>query len=431
MKPLHLKPINPLFEGWRPPLTGSTRFVRKYLTGIFLVLCLVVLSVFLGFSYKSTSLIQDRLLQEGQAFFRQIDLTREWIDSHDGIYVKLVPGVEINPYLMQVPGLKVVIEDKDGEKYTLKHPPLVIREISRMAAAKGIFKFKITSLDPINPDNAPDAFERASLKKFVGGAREYFSLEESGKEVLFRYMAPFILQKPCLHCHESGRESKVLGGISVTIGATPVVREIQRNRIYLAASALGILALFFAIISFISKSFIKDLKNAESMLVEMATRDPLTGLFNRREALRRIGQEHSRAGRLSKLLSVVMIDIDRFKEINDAHGHAAGDDVLQELSRRIRGVVRDYDIVCRYGGEEFLVATPEADGEIAQAIAERLRCAVEGIAITVGDGSAIRFTISAGVAQWKEGESVEQLIARADAALYKAKAAGRNRVHAA
>ena len=408
--------------------TGSTRFVRKYMTGIFLVIGLVVLSVFLGFSYKSTSLIEDLLLHEGQAFFRQVDLTREWIDNHDGVYIKLTPGVEINPYLVQVPGLKVVIEDKDGEKYTLKHSPIVTGEISRIAAAKGIFKFKITSLDPINPDNAPDAFERASLEKFVGGAKEHFSLEESGKEVLFRYMAPLIFQKSCLQCHESGREGKVLGGISVTIGATSVVREIRRNRIYLAVSALGILAFLLAIIAFISKSFIRDLKNAESMLVEMATRDSLTGLFNRRETLRRIAQEHSRAGRLSRFLSIVMIDIDHFKEINDAHGHAAGDDVLQQLSRKIREVVRDYDIVCRYGGEEFLVATPEADGEIAREVAERLRAAVEGMVITVGDGSAIRFTISAGVAQWKEGESVEQLIARADAALYEAKAAGRNRV---
>lgn len=410
---------------------GSARFVRKYLTGIFLLVCLVVFSVFLGFSYKATSLIQDRLLQEGQAFFRQIDLTREWIDKHDGVYVKLVPGVEINPYLMQVPGLKVVIEDKDGEKYTFKHSPIVTGEISRMAAAKGIFKFKITSLDPINPDNTPDAFERASLEKFVGGAKEHYSLEESGKEVLFRYMAPFVLQKSCLHCHESGRGGKVLGGISVTIGATSVVREIQRNRIYLAASALGIVALFFAIIYFISKSFITDLKNAESMLVEMATRDSLTGLLNRRETLRRIGQEHSRAGRLSESFSVVMIDIDRFKEINDANGHAAGDDVLKDLSRKIREVVRDYDIVCRYGGEEFLVATPEANGEIAWKVAERLRLAVEEMAIATGDGSEIRFTISAGVAEWTKGENVEQLIARADAALYEAKAAGRNRVHAA
>ncbi len=244
-------------------------------------------------------------------------------------------------------------------------------------------------------------------------------------------MAPFILQKPCLRCHEPRREGQVLGGISVTIGATSIVREIQRNRIYLAASALGIVALFFAIIYLISKSFIADLKNAESMLVEMATRDSLTGLLNRRETLRRIGQEHSRASRLSEPLTVVMIDIDRFKEINDSNGHAAGDDVLRQLSRKIREVVRDYDIVCRYGGEEFLVVTPEADVKISRAVAERLRCAVEEMAITVGDGSAIRFTISAGIAQWEEGESIEQLIARADAALYRAKAAGRNRVCAA
>ena len=114
------------------------------------------------------------------------------------------------------------------------------------------------------------------------------------------------------------------------------MREIQRNRIYLAASALAIVALLFAIIYFISRSFVTDLKNAESMLVEIATRDSLTGLLNRRETIRRIGQERSRADRLSKSLSVFMIDIDHFKKINDTHGHAAGDDVLKDLSRKIR-----------------------------------------------------------------------------------------------
>jgi len=399
--------------------------------GIFLVIGLIILSVFLGFSYKATSLIESQLLQEGRAFFRQIDLTRGWVDHHDGVYVKLAPGVEVNPWLMQVPGSKVIVTGMDGEKYTLKHSPIVIREISRMAAEKGLFKFKITSLDPINSDNEPDPFERASLEKFVGGSREHFSLEESGQEILFRYMAPFVVEESCLECHSSGKGGKTLGGVSVSIPATSVVREIRRNRIYLAAAAIGILLLFLLIISFISKSFVKDLKEAERKLVEMATLDPLTGLFNRREALRRIGEELSRADRISKPTSVVMIDIDFFKKINDTYGHAAGDDVLKELSRRMRKAVREYDIVCRFGGEEFLVVTPEAEVETARSVAERLRIAAEGISVTSADGSAIRFTISAGVAQRKADEDIDRLIGRADAALYDAKAAGRNRVNVA
>jgi diguanylate cyclase (GGDEF)-like protein len=410
------------------PWSAGARFVRKYMIGIFLVIGLIILSVFLGFSYKSTALIESQLLQEGRAFFRQIELTREWIDHHDGVYVKLAPGVEINAWLLQVPGRKVVIRDKDGERYTLKHSPIVIGEISRMAAAKGVVKFKITSLDPINPDNAPDPFERASLEKFVGGTMEQYSLLESGQEVLFRYMAPFVVEDSCLECHSPDKGGKTLGGISVSIPATSVVHEIRRNRVYLAVTAIGILLLFLLIISFISKSFVKDLKEAERKLVELATLDSLTGLFNRREALRRIGEELSRADRLSKPTSVVMIDIDYFKKINDTYGHAAGDGVLKELSRRMREVVREYDIVCRFGGEEFLVMTPEAGVEAARSVAERLRFAAEGISVASADGSAIRFTISAGVAQRKADEDIDRLIGRADAALYDAKAAGRNRV---
>ncbi|MBF8258722.1 MAG: Diguanylate cyclase [Actinobacteria bacterium] len=420
--------MNQKASGGKFTLGGSTRYVNKYLTGIFLIICLVVLSVFWGFNYKSTALVKDHLLHEGQAFFRQIDLTREWIDNHDGVYVKLAPGVKVNPFLAADPNLKAVISDRENEKYTLKHSPIVIREISKLASSRGIIKFKITSLDPINPDNAPDAFERTALENFARGKKEYFLLQESEKEALFYYMAPFVYERSCMQCHSASKEGLVLGGVSITLGATHIVGQIRDGWIYLIVSAAGIVGLFFGIIYLISRSFIKDLENAERKLVEMASKDPLTGLLNRREGFRRIGEEISRAVRLARPLSLLLIDIDHFKKINDTYGHATGDDVLKALSRLIMEEGRVYDIPVRYGGEEFLVATPETPRDNAKTFAERLRRATEALVVTSKDGSDLRITISTGVAQLKENETLELALSRADAALYEAKNSGRNRV---
>jgi len=409
----------------------SSGFVRKYLSGIFMIICLIVLSVFLGFSYKSGVLIREQLRRQGQAFFQEVVLTRDWAASHGGVYVKLGPGVEVNPYLLQVPGLKVVITDEDGQRYTLKNPALMTREISELAAVKGLFQFRITSLKPLNPQNAPDAFEKAALERFNQGADEYFAYEDKGKEVLYRYMAPLVTRKPCLRCHEfqGYREGDIRGGISVSIAATDMMRQLRENQIYLVVSALAIVALVFAIIRYIALVFIKDIKAAEQRLLDMASRDFLTGLFNRREALGRLAEEFSRSHRSGKPLSVIILDIDHFKRLNDTYGHSLGDEVLREVARRMVQAVRDYDIVCRYGGEEFLIATPETGIEAAYDLAERVRTQIMAMLIPYGtESEPVSVTISAGVTQLDKLENVEKMISRADAALYRAKEAGRNRV---
>lgn len=410
-------------------LSRSSSFVRKYLTGIFLIIGLIVLSVFWGFSYRSNSLIKEQLRQQGQAFFQEIVLTREWAASHGGVYVRLMPGTKPNPYLMEIPGLKVTIKDQDGQQYTLQNHSIITREISEIAANKGIFKFNITSLEPLNPDNKPDSFERTALIKFDQGDREYFTYETRDKEIYYRYMAPLITQKPCLQCHEQQgyREGDIRGGISVTIAATAMMRQIKLNQYYIVLSAAGILALIFAIIRFISQMFIKELKVSEQQLLDMASRDFLTGLLNRREAFRRISEEVSRSIRSGKQISFILIDIDHFKQINDTYGHATGDLVLKELSRQLKEIMRDYDIVCRYGGEEFLVATPDATREKAQELAERVRNMAMHLQIPFNkEANKIKITISAGVTLMIEGENIEKVLSRADAALYRAKESGRN-----
>jgi two-component system, cell cycle response regulator len=163
-----------------------------------------------------------------------------------------------------------------------------------------------------------------------------------------------------------------------------------------------------------------------SNLEDLAYRDELTELPNRRGASRQIDVLLSRARRHGHQLALLLIDADRFKRVNDEHGHAVGDIVLRELAARLRERVRREDVVGRWGGEEFVVALPETTPDGAAAVAESLREAIAGTPIT-GDGVALDVTVSIGVAAWT-GQELDELVARADHALYAAKAAGRDRV---
>ena len=152
--------------------------------------------------------------------------------------------------------------------------------------------------------------------------------------------------------------------------------------------------------------------------LEVAARtDDLTGLLNRRAWDQELGREMARADRGGAPLCVAILDLDRFKQYNDAHGHQAGDRFLKQMASAWNGILRSGDIVARYGGEEFSLALPETTLKDATTMLERLRG-------TLPEGQ----TCSAGVCRWDGEESAEALTARADRALYTAKAAGRDRV---
>jgi len=161
---------------------------------------------------------------------------------------------------------------------------------------------------------------------------------------------------------------------------------------------------------------------------QLSITDPLTGCFNRRHLEERLHRELERARRYGRPFSVVCMDLDHFKQINDRFGHACGDAVLCATADRLRGVSRgQVDWVVRLGGEEFLIVLPETDESSARQTAERLRHLLESDPVRF-DGQSISMTASFGVAQSRPGEDGNTLILRADTLLYQAKAAGRNRV---
>ncbi len=178
--------------------------------------------------------------------------------------------------------------------------------------------------------------------------------------------------------------------------------------------------------------YIQRLRENVRQSVTYAMVDPLTGLYNRRYMNTHGRAMVEEAGQRGKALSVLVMDLDYFKKVNDTWGHDAGDEVLREVAARLKKQLRRLDVICRIGGEEFAVLLPGADVRMAQQVAERLRRAVAGqpVKITTDDGELdLHITISIGLASFeKKEDTLESLLKRADEALYTAKQQGRNRV---
>lgn len=172
------------------------------------------------------------------------------------------------------------------------------------------------------------------------------------------------------------------------------------------------------------------MKALQDELERASQTDQLTGLYNRRYGVERLNEEIERARRYGRDLSVVLLDIDHFKQVNDTLGHQAGDEVLQAVASQLGALSRSTDCVIRWGGEEFLFVFPETTTDEAAGIVERLRAHLESFPVHVSaeGGRAVPVTISGGVATLDVTDTLETLVDRADQALYRAKEEGRNQL---
>lgn len=403
------------------PLLRETKIYKTFVISVSLTIALVLSGIFLGMSIRTRQLIFDSSLAQARALFSSIVLARKWNASFNGVYVEKKEGIQSNPYLENPD-----ITASDGRVFTKKNPALMTREISELAENGGFFKFRITSLKPLNPNNKPDEFEASALQMFESGKEEVFKISVLNEKPFFRYMAPLYVEESCLQCHakQGYKKGQIRGGISVSFDVTSLQKKLTENTVFILIFAVATTGLLLGLIYIFTSRLIQRVSDARAEIERMAITDGLTEIFNRRHLLERFEEELERAKRNNSELGCILIDIDYFKQINDTFGHQIGDKVIVEISKTLKSSIRAYDVLGRYGGEEFLIVMPDAGIESTTQLAERVRDKVKESPIL---GTPV--TISAGVSNYQAGdETIEEIIRRADHGLYKAKHSGRDSV---
>jgi diguanylate cyclase (GGDEF)-like protein len=410
----------------------TSRIWKSFILNVAAVILVFILGLFLGLIVRNRKLIETELKSRAQAHFENIVLTRRWNAGYGGVYVEKKPGVESNPYL-ENPDITAV----DGKVYTKKNPAQMTREISEIAEkGNAAYRFHITSLTPLNPNNQPDEFERESLKAFETGSSETFTRVTDGDDrTHYRYMAPLVTEESCLQCHakQGYRVGDIRGGISVQFDISNIEKTEKQTLCLFFVLGIAVFLLLFGIIFTFIMRVMKRLNEAQKIIHEMATTDALTHIANRRSFFLAAEKETGRARRYGLNMGCLMLDVDHFKKFNDDYGHQVGDRVLQGIAGVLKRLLRESDIFGRYGGEEFIALLPETHAEGAKRVAERIREAIDAERFQTDTGQQLQVTISAGVACFQkedpqETENLAQLIKRADDALNRAKRLGRNRV---
>ena len=269
----------------------------------------------------------------------------------------------------------------------------------------------------------------------LGGLSAYFLARTStggafGTGYIFTFVLPFMYFFACAFRTALALLLALLLGLALVFffpGDSLLAADysqILRQRIFLACIFCGCAAILAEFSRWRTQERVSLLMEE---LAESAKTDQLTGLYNRRAFLERLTYETVRSIREKLPVSIILLDIDHFKNVNDAYGHGCGDRVLRYMAEIMRSTIRLQDTAARWGGEEFILLLPETSLDGAATLAEKLRAVVEA-SPCVCDGFSFGLTISLGVHQYDHGESLDANIGRADARLYRAKQTGRNRV---
>ncbi|MCP4074577.1 MAG: diguanylate cyclase [Gammaproteobacteria bacterium] len=377
-----------------------------------------------------------------QNFFQIVELTRLWNAGHGGVYVPITAQTLPNRFL-KIPDRDVLTTS--GQKLTKINPAFMTRQLTELIELQSHVSFHITSLKPLRPQNKADTWEYGALQQFEQGVDEVFERTNGEPAEVFRYMAPLFVKKPCLKCHEvQGYQlGDIRGGISVTLDAGNLFGGEARALSVEVGKHVGVyLLLVIFVLLFLEKMRqnwlqLQYIEQQQEMVIRertrelelLVTQDGLTGLFNRKALDDQLASEMSRSGRYHHQLSMLMLDIDYFKKVNDVYDHQAGDKVLKMVSKWMQGSIRASDFAARYGGEEFIILLPETRVDYAYDLAERLRRKIENGVVTSDEGLEIGITVSIGVAAYPDhAENMYDLVKAADKALYRAKRQGRNQV---
>ena len=402
---------------------------------LFLVSLCVLISILVGalfyilYARTDQSMVQ-RLREQASNYADFIKHAKEWNFDYGGVYVEKQKGVDSNVYLKKL-GIDPDVSASGGRTFTIRNHAIMVQEISRSSEEQEGVKFRIVSLKPLNPEYFPDEFEHGAIRTFERSGQELYRIEQRpGKHPIFRYVQPLWVEKSCLECH--GDQGFILGGIlgvvSISIPMDDLVIESRATKTYILVAAIITICCIVVLVYVLTWRLVINLDIVQKRLKQLAATDELTGLKNRRTIMGRLDEEFLRAGRQEQPLSVITLDVDHFKRLNDAYGHPFGDVVLKCVAERMEKILRGYDSIGRIGGEEFLIVAPGSPLDEAELLARRVVKAIREEVIG-DDTTQVTVTLSAGVtALGTNDDSVEELLKRSDAALYRAKREGRNRV---
>ena len=415
-------------------MNSTTRRILLYLI-LLSVIITVAAALSLAYNLNAITDHYQQLAQEmGRTFFKELVIVRRWNASLGGIYAPITDRLQPNPYLDD-PHRDLTATD--GQRLTKVNPAFMTRLLSEMPdhTAENI-QFHITSLNPLNPHNAPDDWERVALQSFEHNAVEHFAVVEEPGGRFLRYMGRLVTEQACLICHakQGYQLGNVRGGIRVSLPLAPfeAAAADSRRQSYWVHGAFWLITLTLLWVGGILllrnvaqlEGLNRYMKDLNKQLEGAALTDSLTGIPNRLYFDQQIEANMRSAQRYGMAFSLIMLDLDYFKQVNDHYGHTVGDRVLREFGQIVKQQLRLTDQFARWGGEEFIIAAPHTQLNDALIVAERIRAAIAQYDFsTVG-----QVTASIGVIEYRAGETVITVLERVDNALYRAKANGRNRV---
>ncbi len=387
----------------------------------------ISLSMYVNHQLNATHLIDIGTTIARTSFDKDI-LYRRWNAAQGGVYAQQSELTPPNPYLS--------VAERDistplGKQLTMVNPAYMTRQVHEMGQNDNGIQGHITSLKPIRPANKPDSWEARALKRFEQGIKEVTSIEIMGGQSYLRWMKPLITEQKCLTCHQQQgyKVGQIRGGISQSVPMS-LLENLMKNNLralwvkHISLWLIGCLFIYCAYRALLRKTL--DLSEANQKLGELAATDVLTGLSNRRHAMQILERLWAESTENNAPLACIMIDADDFKEINDSYGHDSGDTVLCELAKELQYAVRTDDIVCRLGGDEFLIICPNTNKEGAIHIANITHAKISELKVKVA-GGAWQGSISVGVAvKTASMNSPGDLMKAADRGVYAAKEAGRN-----
>ncbi|MFA9240305.1 MAG: diguanylate cyclase [Candidatus Paceibacteria bacterium] len=424
----------------------NKNFLIYFIVTIIFFFTLFILK-YINDSKNDYQIISEKILfQQASTLFNNIVTMRKWSSDHGAVYVKAHEGIEPNPYLLNNHDYT-----KNNELLIKINPAWMTRQISELSNQREKFYFKITSLNPINPKNLPDEFEKFALEELKKDKnKEFYTRIQNDK---YNLMGSLKVESSCLECHKTQgyKIGDVIGGLRTSVPIDNYLENLEiveskSNVLYLITiftSILFILIITFTINSIYERELniltlnktlerkvnrrTKELRDANKKLLEISNIDYLTNIPNRRYFFEAGSKSFYLAKREEKNLSIICIDIDYFKKINDTYGHNIGDEILKLLANTMAKIVRKSDILARTGGEEFTILLNNMNGRNAFVFAEKLRNNIENLTYTNND-IKIKLTISLGISQMKkDDENLDSIIIRADKALYLAKEENRNK----